>query len=223
MRERPILFSTEMVKAILEGRKTQTRRTKDLDLYNKINPDYWKLVGVGSYQKKGHNARTGVAMMANATNQTFSDFCPYGNPGDVLWVRETWAKIKEFDGVLYKAAGDDPMRCGKWKPSIHMPKVAARIWLEITDIRVERLQDISEEDACAEGVEYKVSRGGLYYKDYMIERDWYFKAKPSFFSLWRKINGTDSLHANPWVWVISFKVLSTTGKPAELGKEAAHA
>ena len=191
-KERPILFSTPIVEAILDGRKTQTRRTR------------------------------------GATFQNFEEFarikCPYGKPGDRLWVRETW-QITNFlhpsdenYGYIYKASENgkdwqENTEEWKWKPSIHMPKAAARIWLEITETRLERLQDISEEDAIAEGIE-PVADG---YKNYMpklfsASQFCWPTAYHSFQSLWESINGSESWDLNPWLWVIKFKVLSTNGK-----------
>lgn len=201
MKERPILFNGDMVRAILGGRKTQTRRAvktwKDGRLPNFVT-----------------GAREGA--------------CPYGQPGDRLWVRESWSgehwlsnvKPSERLGVAnqhrlasfppetwYWADGspDD----GDWekpRPSIHMPRWASRITLEITDVRVERLQDISEDDAKAEGVEPKLDG----YKCYDIDKmGFYSCAISSFDSLWSSINGPDNWDANPWVWVVEFKRLES--------------
>jgi hypothetical protein len=188
MKERPILFSTEMVKAILEGRKTQTRRV--------INP-----------QPDSRGLRS--------SNVPFEDWhgrevkCPYGNVGDVLWVRESWNGVRAFDGSFshyrYKADGD-PLHNGmRWKPSIHMPKDAARIWLKITDIRVQRLHDITPMDAAEEGIEiYPANSVVQHWKDYMNIHKGMTTAVGSFVSLWCSINGTESWDSNPWVWVITF-------------------
>lgn len=226
---RPILFSTPMVEAILDGRKTQTRRTRGLEDINR-NPDDWHFVGFYSLDD-------GVGV----TFQNCEDFarikCPYGKspdlffdlPGDLLYVRETWLKLDKSHIItspyVYKANCDsvaedarkDYIKAGypyQWKPSIHMPKAAARIWLEITDIRVERLQDISEEDALAEGVE-PMADG---YRNYLpkLSPTAGFRwptAYHSFQSLWESINGAESWDLNPWLWVVKFKVLSTTGHP----------
>lgn len=216
-KERPILFSTPMVEAILDGRKTQTRRTRGLEEINK-NPDDWHFVGM-CVTDSGE---------LKATFQNCEDFvrikCPYGKPGDRLWVRETWQKTdflhpsNENYGYVYKASENgkdwqENTEEWKWKPSIHMPKAAARIWLEITDISVERLQDISKEDAITEGIE-PVADG---YKNYMpklssTSQFCWPTAYHSFQSLWESINGAESWDLNPWLWVVKFKVLSTTGK-----------
>jgi hypothetical protein len=170
MKERPILFSAPMVRAILDGRKTQTRRIM------KIQPD-------------GRGTR--------CTNVHFEDWhgrelkCPYGWVGDILWVRETWSKT-DSGKYIYAATnnGFNPV----WKPSIFMPKDACRIRLQITDIRIEKIQDISKEDVIAEGIDTKFLYEGTHPK-------W------AYFSLWDKINGKGSCEQNPWVWVIEFKKL----------------
>jgi hypothetical protein len=150
--------------------------------------------------------------------------CPYGAPGDRLWVRETWcyAHPDYHDEAEGLRLGDRPVREGapwwchyaatddvdepKWKPSIHMPRWASRITLEVTAVRVERLHDITEFEAIAEGVE---STAEFRWRDYMPEREapaqTHSSARESFLSLWESINGTESLAANPWVWVVAFK------------------
>jgi hypothetical protein len=206
-KEIPILFSTIMVQAIVQGRKTQTRRIM------KPQPDFqpvgWK--STHSYEREARWKR-----------------------GDILWVRESWQWWA--DQNQYKADQDslgDIFKCPlKFKPSIHMPKSAARIWLEVEDVRVERLRDISAWDAGAEGVNYwNIDRdafeGGELVADYE-NYEWrddpkyedynfphYANPVASFFSLWRKIHGKESFEANPWVYAISFKVLSTKGKPSQ--------
>jgi hypothetical protein len=175
----PILFSTPMVKAIIEVRKTMTRRKIKL------------------YKADEHPLRqTSKWMKENKT-------CPYGKVGDILWVRETFCDMDcSINGFAYKA--DFKNDCSwKWKPSLFMPKAACRIFLEITDIRVERLQDISKEDAISEGIEK--FDGENNWKGYFKGDYAYFKNPIlSFTSLWRSINGFDSWDANPFVWVISF-------------------
>lgn len=190
VKERPILFSAPMVRAILYGRKTQTRRIM---------------------------------------KDPFND-CPYGKPGDRLWVRETWANVKteptwtgaamcEEGQIVYRADfGPEPVDWN-WRPSIHMPRAASRINLEITGIRVERLNDISESDAVAEGIEsFRPVPGdgpgsiydGYIYKDYTGKNAVpYFITDPreSFRTLWESINGPGSWGKNPWVWVIDFQDL----------------
>lgn len=198
VRERPILFSTPMVKAIIDLLKIKTRRTRGLDEVNKRPDDFIIDEIFYSGAKVTVHFRDG--------NQSLFVDCPFGNIGDILWVRETWA---EFAGMgdnidyVYKADGifDTPakehLRDMRWRPSIFMPKEACRIKLEITGIRVERLQDISEDDAKAEGVpEYllpiKPTEDGSYYSY-------------AFNCLWNEINGKESWNENPWVWMIEFK------------------
>jgi hypothetical protein len=186
-KERPILFSGPMVGAIREGRKTQTRRiVKDLI----FDPD--------------HDLPCMIAEDGPlAFPERFYDGtikCPHGQPGDCLWVREAWAPLvvgNERDFIyradthagLEKRDGDQ-----KWKPSIHMPRIACRLMLEITGIRVERLNEISRGDAMGEGCPFQNIQ------DANDPRAW-FKA------LWSQINGPESWTANPWVWVVEFKVL----------------
>jgi len=175
-----------MVQAIIEGRKTMTRRKIKLSKADE------------------HPLRqTSQWMQENNT-------CPYGKVGDVLWVRETFCSDYGIDGCfVFKATWNPKMIEPKWRPSLFMPKAACRIFLEITDIRVERLQDISEADAINEGIEGRFFAGDrpILFKDY------YYKypindtvpAKFSFRTLWYSINGEKSFDANPFVWVISFK------------------
>ena len=197
IKERPILFSAPMVRAILEGRKTVTRRPvkgAGLKWLEDFTPEY-------------------VADPANS-------LCPYGKPGDRLWLRETWycdhfevmrgpylkpddLDIGEAldDGTLvYAADGLTPYEADQpiWKPSIHMPRWACRILLEITDVRVERLQDISRADIRAEGLQCPPE---LASDDVSPNyRDWYPVA---WRELWESTGG--DWEANPWVWVVEFK------------------
>lgn len=197
---KPILFSAPMVRAILDGRKTQTRRII------KPQPDWIRPSCGGTdvwHGYCGSGPENGVR-------------CHYGTVGSELWVRETWQHGPD-DSVWYKATDEDIVGgCYKrmWKPSIHMPRVASRITLRITGIRVERVQDITEEDAKAEGVEpnwigdlsgWNADEHGWIHYTRGIENFPAFTAKESFQSLWEKINGPESWAANPWVWVVSFE------------------
>lgn len=186
MSEHPILFSTIMVQANLEDRKRMTRRIfkampiSALDETKKIWFDGGEWIAEN--QDGGCYQRPIV--------------CPYGKPGDLLWVRETWRKsdFPEHDGIFeFKASMDAPnadWNKGIWKPSIHMPKAAARIWLQIEEIRVERLNEISEEDAIDEGISYIARTSGLCFMDYRIgEHIFPFTAKQSFQTLFLSING----------------------------------
>jgi hypothetical protein len=137
--------------------------------------------------------------------------CPYGQPGDRLWVRETHSFVPDSDEpagcsqVLYAASGDGPY--AKWRPSIHMPRWASRILLEITGVRVERLQDISEDDCWAEGIDAcdgLLDDMAIYEMARRMNRQ-FEEAAPTYAALWESINGAGSWGANPWVWVIEFK------------------
>ncbi len=220
MKESPILFSTEMVQAILDGRKTMTRRK---NIHNTINEtvDQWLCNGLEN--------EDGYFTFGSESLHTDIDIiCPYGHTGDILWVRETFGYSRDgklhFKSNVCSPEFDKPAQ--GWKPSIHMPKAAARIWLQITEIRVERLRDVTEEDAIAEGIKktypdlgfdcYLCRQKGHNSFNNICNDGGYNSAILSFKSLWSSINGEESFDANPWVWVISFKVLSTTGKPSEL-------
>ena len=236
VKERPILFSAPMVRAILEGRKTVTRREVKCQPHSKAD--------IGSYG-------LGQPFIRNPDVTKPNPECPYGRPGDRLWVRETWQDVHPVQVIdrysqlgragipgppgvtyqtIYRADGEypkvhytheHPYRCIEpdpnhgflgaadsgwtgWTPSIHMPRWASRILLEITDVRVERLQDISEEQAKAEGVRL--------YTDHAELGDWWhvegietYSADPrkSFELLWSSVGG--DWQANPWVWVVEFK------------------
>lgn len=221
MRERPILFSAPMVRAILEGRKTQTRRIV------KAKHLPWIENSLLNFLDGKWNQRP----------------MPYGTRGDRLWVREAWQTVDPlevpenrrgnrapFTGscglrripwvAAYRADGDifhpDDGAPIVWRPSIHMPRWASRITLEITDVRVERLHEISETDAMAEGVEPNCAQVDharclhSEWRDYLAGADDFpaFSAVDSFRSLWRSINDAGSWEANPWVWVIEFKRVS---------------
>lgn len=200
MKESPILFSTEMVQAIMADRKLQTRRV--------VKPQPTKC---GSITHFAWGAVTSTNSMPVVSGHATESKCPYGKVGDLLWVRETFGQ--GVSGKFYYKA--DKSIADKlvlsWKPSIHMPKAAARIWLRITNIRVERLHEITEEDAIKEGV-MKLSDEG-FWKYYQSEPYWCHSAKRSFETLWYSINGEESWNVNPWVWVIEFEVISKTGKP----------
>lgn len=194
MRERPILFNTEMVKAILEGRKTCTRRV--LKHPFEVHPN--------GFITKPHG------------NDRLCPYTPPYQPGDILYVRETWHKytkrvgngeschLAEFYGYKASIANSEDAN-EPWKPSIHMPKEAARIWLKVTDVRVERLQDITEvgaiNEGCIDDIEYAKGKS----------------ARSHFIGLWNStikksdvdIYGWD---ANPLVWVIEFRRCEKPGK-----------
>ncbi len=234
-RERPILFNDQMVRAILEGRKTVTRRVmKPQPMPSKSGGHHWpckvhqSMLHVERELQNGEGCWCGLAEAA----------CPYGQPGDRLWVRETWTDVNMCGApaLAYRADEDIrdlmeepgflddrgafnyddprvkpyPFACwyaeldqARWRPSIHMPRWASRILLEITAVRVERLQDISEEQALAEGV-----RGEPCDHARQACADigcWGDTAKGAFGFLWESLKGEGSWAANPWVWVVEFK------------------
>jgi len=215
---RPILFSTEMVKAILAGRKTQTRR-----IISERNSESTSKLSQLNFNDVIHDnffepAYLKVARKEDSTRHRV--FCKY-KIGDILWVRETWATHHSFDhyGIAdikstslvsesekyqYVASGL-PEWCGKHRPSIFMPREACRIELRITDIKVERLQSISEEDARREGVKYDLA---LEFNQYLNYEKGIYQcqtAVESFKTLWSEINGEKSWSENPFVWVITFE------------------
>ncbi len=190
MRERPILFNTEMVRAILEGRKTCTRRV--LKQPFEVHPN-------GYITKSRGNER----------------LCPYippYQPGDILYVRETWCKGSygnEKEKYYYKA--DDNNFFCTWHPSIHMPKEAARIWLKVTDVRVERLQEITDDGAKAEGANWKNG------KNVGWEEKMRRTAVERFAEIWNSTIKKSDLDrygwdVNPWVWVVEFERCEKPGK-----------
>lgn len=194
-----------MVQAILEGRKSQTRRIvkHDLSMYHKIDT-----VGKSIFTPKDKFSIRGYWMEDFNIERYGESFlkCPYGQPGDVLWVRESFVNFCE--SIKYKA---DSVDIPKWKdlsfkPSIHMPRVAARIFLNVENVRVERLQEITQEDAKSEGIwpapHRPASEGCKPHADNSLFNDCYVC---SFKTLWNQINGTRaSWESNPWVWVVEF-------------------
>lgn len=206
MTERGMIFNAEMVRTILDGQKTQTRRVM------KPQPDpcpaprgghWWPsnvfktMLHVEEEMQNGKGGWGGLV----------GDACPFGDVGDRIWVRETWveAGASAQDLKLYRAnypahvpthyENVPPAEDVRWTPSIHMPRWASRILLEITDVRVEQLNDISEEDARSEGISGSSARD----------------VKEAYAALWRSIYGSDSWRANPWVWVIEFKRIEGDG------------
>lgn len=196
MKERPILFSAPMVRPVLAGTKTQTRRVA-------------KLTANGHVKERGGHRRW------HPSDPDASLACPYGQPGDRLWVRETWycdhylvqsgpyLKPEDLDMdamMVYRASsGDRPCEAEQpiWRPAIHMPRWASRITLEVTGVRIERLHDISEADAIAEGVKNSLHLPGGRF------------ARENFAHLWWTINGDGSWEANPLVWVVEFQRLGS--------------
>ena len=211
MKESPILFSTPMVQAILAGRKTQTRRI--VPLKNQENNFIGHLLG------KTHESEKLAFGRKKNVMETIS--LKY-HPGDLLWVRETFQygvfnNPILMDEVAYKADGNNFPEMNElgWRPSIHMPKKAARIWLKVTDISLQRVKEISAEDAIKEGIKnrYNHTFQETRYFDYQdLESEWRSPVS-SFMSLWCSIHGEENWDMNPWVWVIEFEVISTSGKP----------
>lgn len=200
MKERPIIFSGPMVRDILEGRKTQTR------LVIKPQPD-----------EDGLARELSSGDWFDTSGRVYS--CPYGKVVDRLWVRETWQKnYGTAGGLIYRAdhgkaeavyvvdhqTGEWSVCCSGWKSPIHMARVASRITLEITSVRVERLQEISEADAQAEGVTDETADAIQYGAEAGNAQE-PTPYRTGFSLIWQSIHGPDSWHANPWVWVISFK------------------
>lgn len=205
--EHPILFSGEMVRAILAGKKTQTRRV----IKPQPDSDWSPQVGLfhPTVVDDEGEERPGIEIYG-ASDENCGRKCLYGKPGDRLWVRESWGlhDTEPKDGpdgahVYFKATDGDrhELRYQKWRPSIHMPRWASRLTLEITDIRVERVRHISEADAIAEGLEptrpLYGDCGGYVHEGH----------KESFAKLWDEINGERGFpwYTNPWVWVIEFR------------------
>ncbi|MDB5997217.1 MAG: hypothetical protein JWP42_4353 [Pseudomonas sp.] len=221
IKERPILFSAPMVRAILEGRKTVTRRPVKGIALEWLRPE---------------------GFTPEYTADPQNSLCPYGNPGERLWVRETWLPDPDADHEAWDEHTDTYVSwsgCGSridgvppalrkpehciyregwdgtdlvWRPSIHMPRWASRILLEITGVRVERLNDISEDQALAEGVERSNAKHSIepfrnYLHPCMASGHNKSIARASFMTLWQSINGLESWDVNPWVWVVEFKRL----------------
>ena len=193
---KPILFSTDMVRAILDGRKTVTRRV--------VKPQPRAIYHDGKVYDDD-----GMYVVAENQNGGVEQIEPPYRPGDILYVRETWTK--DGDVYRYKAGFYDQNR--KWHPSIHMPREAARIFLRVTDVRVKRLQDITEEQARAEGVEPLMMTADVDKPD--SEKRWQevLPASTRFPAVWDstikpKDRARYGWDANPWVWVIEFERIS---------------
>ena len=220
MKETGLMFKAPLVRAILSGQKTQTRRVvKWSDLQKGLNLGFSGL----------RAAKTANGWVLESDSRSSSEWrckptlCPMGQPGDRIYIRETWqhanfplGPYQDETPVFYRADYlDDPHgpdgekspegKYRHWSPAIHMPKAAARIWLEVTGVRVERLQDISKEDVAAEGVVIERPRSFAMYGCSAQERDDMLKraALGQFKVLWESTGGDWA--ANPWVWVIDFK------------------
>jgi len=198
MRELPILFSTPMVQAIQEHRKVMTRRTAGLQLIN-FDPNLWRFDGLWANNNPAFEKLTDTG---NKT-ETYKFVKPRYNVGDKLWVKETFTIIPP-NYIVYKAETENPEKC-KWKSSLFMRKEYARLWLEVTEVRCERLHDITEADAIAEGITVIEKDEAYFDYEFNGKVGSYATAKGSFYSLWIKINGKDSWLENPWVFVYKFK------------------
>lgn len=229
MKERPILFSGAMVRAILDGTKTQTRRIV------KPQPEGTEFMACGWYfpllvDTKGIEYPGDEVFGLSSVSGSYAVKCPYGKPGERLWVRETWypndpTPWYRADFIQRYQAWERDTPAGilrledAWKPSIHMPRAASRITLEIVSVRVERLQEISETDAMAEGIkrfvppfervsdEWPRDGNGWLRPTYDAEErpKTYQCPVTAYRKLWESINGPGSWEANPWVWVVEFK------------------
>ncbi len=238
MRVLPILFNTDMVCAILDGRKTVTRRIcKDGNEYTVPDMGYYdsdkRTYAVHNYCDKRCTYEYQIS-----TSERKCPICP----GDILYVRETWNHYRytnlvsgeHREGYFYKASPEIKDTLPnyvqyywgqKWRPSIHMPKEAARIFLKVNDVRVERLQEITEDDVLKEGIHYDECPAGFTWKKRTSIVDCYTSAIGAFSHLWNVTIKTDDIECyswevNPWVWVIEFERCE---KPesflAEIGKE----
>ena len=219
MKARPILFSSDMVRALLAGTKTQTRRAIKPQPKRGEDVDFWDR---GCSANPIPLVNYGRELGDNVHRESVR--CPYGKPGDLLYVRESLVNVEEhgFKGPVYAASDEgaaildyglgsspddieiDPDLI-RQRPSIHMPRAASRLTLRTTEVRVQRLQDISEVDALAEGIDVGAMnaanmasfRAGTHQQLFANE----------FMRLWWSINGRGSWDANPWVWVLSFEVI----------------
>lgn len=228
MKERGMIFNGEMVRAILDGRKTQTRRIMKVQPSDGFHPTHngydldlnahWYTPGVVDKNGYLQPAKKDVFGVADE-NEGYT--CPFGAVGDRIWVRETWAEAGAGapDLKLYRANYPEhvpthyenvpPADEIRWTPSIHMPRAACRILLEITEVRVERLNGISETDAEAEGIDMEALFDAQDCYDCIADHN--MTGRPTvtgaFKYLWESIYGEESWKANPWVWVIEFKVV----------------
>ena len=195
MKETGLMFKAPLVRAMLEERKAQTRRiakpVRHPDLGNVYSP--------------------GALVLEHEPQHVINRACPYGQPGDRIYVRETFShferneNFKEGCECFYRADGEC-VALQPWRPAIHMPKWAARITLEVTSVRVERLNNISESDCWAEGIEEVIHDFDDASQCDMAKRLGCSieEAKPLYAQLWEQINGPRSWDANPWVWVVNF-------------------
>jgi hypothetical protein len=194
---KPILFSTEMVQAIQEGRKTQTRRV--------IKPQLIRAVETAPFCHQMVPVKIGRMGITE-------DNKPIYQPGDILYVRETFRAIQQDNGpdrYEYKATEKINVH-DKWQPSIFMPFAAARIFLKVTEVKAERLHSISWKDAKAEGIKYVIDKITGYCGYNYMSGGYNLMTTPlhGFLSLWESINGRESRDSNPWVWAYTFKPIT---------------
>lgn len=254
VKSRPVVVSAPRVRALLDGWVTQARFAVKPQPAGGVSARWGFTVASTTRSSVGkwtcsvldpHGSRFAER---GRERVVFDARCPYGEPGDTLWVRETWRSWAETcrddhgddecsphcnqtyvayaatprrgfrprpDGsaITYLVEGSpleqNPKLLGPWKPSIHMPRWASRLTLEVTGVRVEQLQDISEADARNEGIERHDATGCIgWWRDYLNPRAACSSPRESFASLWESIHGANSWSVNPWVWVVSFKVVT---------------
>lgn len=217
----PLLFTTDMMVANLEQRKNQTRRDRGLKVINE-NPDDWEFAGkaVSAAIPEKHILNGNLRVFIHKVTRIPCVIkCPYGNPGDVLWFREKWRHNEAMTGSPFHwyALNDvytDPDN-EIWKPGIHMPAAACRAWGIVEEIRIERLNDISHEDAINEGILCTSSIRNVsldnHFYDYIDKSYYLTNPRLSYFSLFQSINGQELTDKNPWLWVVSYKF--TTEEP----------
>jgi hypothetical protein len=205
MTERPILFSGPMVRALLDGTKTQTRRVVKPQPFDRSYSKHDHRIAYASGRASKGDEIDGFYAYSTSSGGQWQVKCPYGQPGDKLWVREAWARThvaqSDQEWIVYREGDNRTDYGGPWKPSIHMPRAASRILLDITGVRVERLQDISDKDAISEGIGLTASAAGVPMTTPAGET----MPRAMYRALWESINGAGSWDANPWVWVVEFK------------------
>jgi len=243
MRELPILYSFPMVEAIIAGRKKKTRRTRGLAAINKtpdiwvprifdnIDPAR-ESYGVYHYQNNQGGQRVGFDVGGDPFEgpSEYVD-CPYGKKGDLLWTKETFTILDYWEEseavqIMYEDGSTRVVKLTqpewdkfiKWqdkyarKSSLFMFKSLSRIWQQVEKVKIERVQDINEDEATAEGLQ-AFDDWSYIPGEAVMQPEEHHSAYSQFMRLWQSLNGPESWTKNPWVWVISFKILSTTGKP----------
>lgn len=209
MKVTPLLMKGPLVLASIRGDKTQTRRTKGLEEVN-ASPDDWRLVDVrrflledciflGNSKAKKHEGKFGAFFRRISTDEPLFIPCPYGGPGDLIWIKETWAPAPGWH-IAYRA--DLPNSQGFWKSPLHMRREYSRLTLHLSEVRAQRLQDISVQDVRAEGVE--VREFWLYGSNAKSRQE---IAALAFKPLWESINGKGAWSRNDWVWPLTYKAI----------------